>query len=368
MSAAEYGVNRGHGVNAVADQQVSRRADRPVFGLSAIEDLLDPERTLVGSLLDPEGPPHRDVLAIPVDGVERPVQVQVHAGLREQGPGADIERLGQPTDGVDVEGVVVRIRTFSYGTDEGCPGVGVLEQFRLRLRSEDHDVIEFVSPRLVRDHGEGKAKEHRDRGSNSCGHAPRPLRQQVPPRGSLRVCTRIERGRSSTASETPCAVVIISAGRGYSERSALLPDGMFIEIFSPRSHRVDQPDSGRSGSSLGTMPRRRALPPTDRLPAGVPPTAPPVRAGIWDRILVVSLDGDVVSAAAHGVFQVGVIRVALTDVGPGQAALGGAAAGRAGRVDVLPFPKSLAAPIRPPAFDVLAGVIGPLELRPRPAC
>ena len=42
MTAPEDRIDRGHGMDAVADQQVPRRADRPVFRQPAVKDSLTP--------------------------------------------------------------------------------------------------------------------------------------------------------------------------------------------------------------------------------------------------------------------------------------------------------------------------------------
>ena len=89
----------------------------------------------------------------------------------------------------------------------------------------------------------------------------------------------------------------------------------------------------------GSCRRRPACPPDAADRAAV-------RAGIRDGVLVVLLDRNIVVAAAHGVFQVGVVRIAFTDVGPGQSALRGPAACGAGRVDVPAFANGRVVAIR----------------------
>src|SRR5262249_45372962 len=54
MTAPEDGIDRGDRMDTVADQQVPRRADRPVFRGPAVEDFRHPERTLVDHRMDAE--------------------------------------------------------------------------------------------------------------------------------------------------------------------------------------------------------------------------------------------------------------------------------------------------------------------------
>ncbi len=200
VTVPEHGIDRGHRMDAVAGQQVPLRADRPVFRHPALKDSLHRERTLVHHLVDPERPPHRDVFAIAVDGFESRVQIEIHARLGEQAPGPDVERLRQPTDRVQRHRVVARIRTLPDGPDERRPGVRVLQQLRLRLRAEDHHVIEFIAFRRARGHHEREAEERDDsplgpsvhrclhdiRSSGRCIALIMPPRPRAVPRGADR--------------------------------------------------------------------------------------------------------------------------------------------------------------------------------------
>jgi hypothetical protein len=46
-----------------------------------VENLLHLERSLVDHLVDPEGSPHGDMFAIPVDSPKSLIKVKVNAGL-----------------------------------------------------------------------------------------------------------------------------------------------------------------------------------------------------------------------------------------------------------------------------------------------
>src|SRR5512135_1970677 len=143
VAAAENWVHRSHGMDAVADQQVGRGADGTILDDAALEDAVDPERSLVDIRRDHEGSPQRDALVVGIDGTEGLVQVEVDARLGEWVPDPDLKGLREPTDRVRVQDAVVRVGALADGADEGRPGVGIAQQLRMRLRTEDQDVVAF---------------------------------------------------------------------------------------------------------------------------------------------------------------------------------------------------------------------------------
>jgi pimeloyl-ACP methyl ester carboxylesterase len=146
VPAAEIRIDGRDGVDAVADEQVPRRADRPILRRAAGDDLEDPERPVIDLFLGEEGPPHRDVLAVGADDVERLVQVKVHARLGPRSPDVELQRPGQPTDRVDLDRIIPRVRPLADGPDERCPGVGISKEFRARLGPENQHVVQLPAP------------------------------------------------------------------------------------------------------------------------------------------------------------------------------------------------------------------------------
>src|SRR5206468_856165 len=58
VSPAEDWVYGGDRVDAVGDQEISLRADRPVLDLTAVDDLVDVERPFIDLRTDDERSPH----------------------------------------------------------------------------------------------------------------------------------------------------------------------------------------------------------------------------------------------------------------------------------------------------------------------
>src|SRR5262249_31630296 len=148
--------DRSDRVDAVADQEVPRRADRTVLRLSAVEDRLDSQGTLVNFSRVFEWSPHGHVLAVLGDGLERGVEVEIHSLLWKYRKGPHIERRRKPANRVLINLITVRVVAFADDPDKGCPGVRVPQSFGARLRAENQRVVTFACrgrPRREREDG-----------------------------------------------------------------------------------------------------------------------------------------------------------------------------------------------------------------------